>query len=86
MADNEDTKLYDQVVALLSPHLGGTTASASVKLYLNKMALTPETLGPHHLESLADQMKPGMVVFVGAEQAQILADQIKKLGLGVLPV
>lgn len=81
MAEASNNKLFNRVVALLAPHLGETTALASVKLYLKKMNLTPNMLSPEHLETLAEKIKPGLVVFVGNDQAQALADQVKQLHL-----
>lgn len=74
--------LTDRVVHTLSPYLGQTAARASVQMFLEKSGLQAGTFGTQHLGQLADTLKPGLKVFVGAARAEAVALEILRLGNG----
>ena len=71
--------LFDKVVSVLSPDLGNTTARASVKMFLKEFSVSPDAVGPEHLDQLAAKIKPGLHVFVGKTKAETLTNKILSL-------
>jgi len=71
--------LTDRVVHTLAPYLGQTAARASVQMFLEKSRLQVGTFGTQHLGQLAETLKPGLKVFIGAARAEVVATEI--LGL-----
>lgn len=69
-------QLFEQMVDTLSPDLGKSSATASVRLFVGKAKLTPDELRSEHLSRIAELMKPGLRVFVGASRADELARAI----------
>jgi hypothetical protein len=73
-------KLFDEVVAVLSPYLGTTTSRASVKMHLKDLKRNPDSIEPGDLETLSRKLTPGMKVFVGTDKAEELAVRVSELG------
>lgn len=72
-------ELVERVVDALSPYLGQMAARASVRMFLEKAGLAPSEIGTEHLDRLAETLKPGLKVFVGAAKAEALAAEIRGL-------
>ncbi len=69
-------RLFDQVVEVLAPGVGESMARASVDMHLKKAGLSREAFGPQHLEALVKALQPGLAVFVGKEDAALLAERL----------
>lgn len=72
-------EIVERVVNTLSPYLGQMAARASVRMFLEKAGLTPSQVGAEHLDRLAETLKPGLKVFVGAAKAEALVAEIRRL-------
>jgi hypothetical protein len=74
--------LVDRVTKTLAPYLGQVAARAALKMYFERSGVTPETIRVEHLEQIAETLKPGLRVFVGAAKADSLAVEIRSLDRG----
>ncbi len=74
--------LLDRVVKTLSPYLGQVAARASVKMFLERSGLPPDSVRPEHLGQLAETLKPGLRVFVGPAKTDAVVGEILDLGKG----
>jgi hypothetical protein len=74
--------LADRVIKALAPYLGQVSARAALKMYFERSGLTPDTVRIEHLVEIAETLKPGLRVFVGAAKADVLALEIRGLDRG----
>ncbi len=74
--------IFDEVVKVLAPGVGESMARASVDMHLKKAGLARDALGPQHLQALVKALQPGLAVFVGKEDAGLLADRLLSIGNG----
>jgi hypothetical protein len=65
--------LSEHIAAILAPHLGTHTADAVARHLLAKQGLGEGPMSPEQARELQDTLRRGLVVFVGAEQADELA-------------
>ena len=72
--------LADRVVQTLAPYLGQTAARASLRMFLEKSGVQSESFAPEHLPRLAETLKPGLKVFVGAAKADVVTAELIDLG------
>ena len=74
------TATRDQVLAILvralSPYVGATMASASVRGLYQKLDLDGAHLGRAQIEKLIDALAPGLHVYIGKEKAQAVVGEI----------
>jgi len=74
------TATKDQVIAILvralSPYVGATMASASVRGLCEKLRLDAANLGRAEVERLLDALAPGLHVYIGKEKAKAVLEQI----------
>jgi hypothetical protein len=74
------TATRDQVLAILvqdlTPYVGVTMASASVRGLCKKLELEGATLGRAEVERLIDALAPGLHVYVGKEKARAIVGAI----------
>jgi hypothetical protein len=74
------TAAKDQVIAILvralSPYVGATMASASVRGLCEKLRLDGAKLGRPEVEGLVDALAPGLHVYIGKEKARGVVQQI----------
>ena len=75
------TATRDQVLAILvsalSPYVGATMASASVRGLYQKLELEGAQLGRGQIERLIDALAPGLHVYVGKEKALMIVAEIR---------
>lgn len=74
--------LVDRMVEILSGEIGNIVARASIAMYLKQDGIDVDAVRIEHLPRLAEQLKPGLCVFVGASRAAILTEKIKDLKRG----
>jgi hypothetical protein len=67
-------KIYD----LLSPMIGDSMAKSTIKLKTGKLGITEESIKTSDLPILAQEIKRGLVVFLGSDTAEKVADKISK--------
>ena len=65
------------VVRALSPYIGPTMASASVRGLCEKHGLDTAKLHGAHLDKLLDALAPGLDVYVGKETARKVVAEIR---------
>lgn len=75
------SKLFDEIVGVLTPGVGEHMARVSVEMHLAKVGIDHDSLGPQHLHELVRAIQPGLAVFVGKADAGELAERL----LGLLP-
>ncbi len=73
-------QLFDEIVKVLAPGVGESMARASVDMHLKKVGLSRATFGPQHLEALVKALQPGLAVFVGKDDAALLAERLLAFG------
>jgi hypothetical protein len=64
------------VVRALSPYVGATMASASVRGLCEKLRLEGAKLGLAEVQELIDALAPGLHVYIGKEKARMVIQQI----------
>ena len=74
------TAAKDQVLAILvralSPYVGATMASASVRGLCEKLHLDGAKLARPEVQGLIDALAPGLHVYIGKEKAKSVVQQI----------
>ena len=74
------TAAKDQVIAILvralSPYVGATMASASVRGLCEKLRLESAKVGRREVEGLLDALAPGLHVYIGKEKARTVVTEI----------
>ena len=66
--------LAAHITAVLTPPLGANTADAVTRHLLAKHGVVAEqAIDEHTASALQDTLRRGLVAFVGAEQAEVLA-------------
>jgi hypothetical protein len=73
----ERDSAFESIVRLLVPYLGESMARAALEVSRRKVGLQGAPAQPSEVDALIEQMKPGLRVFLGAEQTQRLLDQIR---------
>jgi hypothetical protein len=68
---------FERAVRTLAPYVGDNMARAVLEVSRRKLGLSHSELKPAEVESLIEQMKPGLRVFLGAEQTQRILDQVR---------
>lgn len=66
------------VVSLLGPYLGESMARASVLGHCRNLSIEGPTVGTAQMERLVEQLRKGMMIFVGAEKAEALATALRR--------
>jgi hypothetical protein len=74
------TATKDQVIAILvralSPYVGATMASASVRGLCDRLVFGRSQLGRAQVETLIESLAPGLHVFVGKEKTRVVVSEI----------
>ena len=73
------TTLSDRIIEKLGTYLGQNAARASLSMFLEKNRLDATALGHEHLPQLAQTLKPGLKVFLGAARADAVVKEIEGL-------
>jgi hypothetical protein len=73
-------QLLDKTMEILSSYLGNMVAKSTLKLHCGRLGIAPEALDKAMLPRIAAEMLKGLSIFVGAEKAMAIAEQIKALG------
>jgi hypothetical protein len=77
MAQNQ---LLEKTVEILSAYLGAMVAKSSIKLHCKNLGIEPEALDKSSLPRVATEIQKGLTVFVGADKAKVISEQISALG------
>lgn len=67
-------QFWEKIAAVLAPHLGEHSADAVARHICAKYDIGSDA-APEQLAQLRDFLRRGLVVYVGAEAAQTLAEQ-----------
>lgn len=68
-------KIYD----LIAPYLGDLMAKGAIRSQCKKIGIDDNKIQRHDLPALAQNLAKAMNLFVGAENAEMLAARIKAL-------
>lgn len=66
-----------QIFALLTPLVGEFMAKGIIKSQVQKLGKTEDDLSKGDLPRLADDIRKGLVAFIGSDLATKVADKIK---------
>lgn len=67
-------QFWEKIAAVLAPHLGEHSADAVARHICAKYDIDADA-APEQLAQLRDFLRRGLVVYVGAEEAQSLAER-----------
>jgi hypothetical protein len=62
---------------ILGPYLGANMARAAVGVARRKLGIDDSQVKPAEIEPLIEQLKPGLQVFLGAEQTKRILGEIR---------
>jgi hypothetical protein len=62
---------------ILLPYLGANMARAALEVARQKIGIARSEVKPSEIEPLIDHLKPGLQVFLGAEQTKRIVAQIR---------
>jgi hypothetical protein len=62
---------------ILGPYLGANMARAAVAVARRKLGIDDVQVKPEEIEPLIEQLKPGLQVFLGAEQTKRILGEIR---------
>ncbi len=68
---------FERAVRTLAPYVGENMARAALEVSRRKLGVTHAEPNPAEVDALIEQMKPGLRVFLGAEQTQRILDQVR---------
>jgi hypothetical protein len=71
--------LVGQVAGILAPEFGESMARAAVRVHLQKAGVSLTAFRKVHLADLASRLRPGLLVFLGAERTEALVTQVQDL-------
>jgi hypothetical protein len=74
-----ENQLLNKTMEILSSYLGDMVAKSSIKLHCGRLGIAPEALDKAMMPSMAAEMLKGLSIFVGAEKAKVIAEQLSTL-------
>lgn len=74
-----DNILTQKIYDLIAPYLGDLMAKGAIRSQCKKIGIDENKIQRHDLPVLAQNMAKAMNLFVGAENAERLANKIKAL-------
>jgi hypothetical protein len=74
-----NNKYIQQINSILLPILGEFMTEATIKNRCEKISKNVENIDVEDLNHLADSIKIGLIVFIGTEKANEIAEKIRKL-------
>ncbi len=77
MSASDERGAFDRIVRILVPYLGENMARAALEVSRRKLGLVGARVQPGEIEPLIEQMKPGLRVFLGAEQTHRILAEIR---------
>lgn len=66
----------EQIYNILISSIGIHMAQASLKFQCKKLGINEESIQKEYLPALAKGLKQGLIVFIGSDEAQKVADKI----------
>jgi hypothetical protein len=71
---------YSQkIYTILVPLIGDMMAQAVIKTQSQKVGATDESLAADHIPSLAEEIRKGLVLFLGSEGARQVSQKITQI-------
>ncbi len=68
-----------KIFEIISPVLGESMAKGTIKVHCSKLGITEESISQKDLTLLSDNIRKGLVLFVGTEGSMLIASKIMKL-------
>lgn len=69
----------EQIFIILSPLVGAVMAKTIVHLQSTKMGISEEQLTRDYMHLIADNIRKGLVTFLGSESAAVVANKIANI-------
>jgi hypothetical protein len=67
----------EKIKSLISPHVGDFIAKMAVESQCKALGISPEGIGPQHLEELADKFKNAMAFYGYKSEGENIANAIR---------
>ncbi|MEW6066876.1 MAG: hypothetical protein AB1610_01055 [Nitrospirota bacterium] len=71
--------IAERIYVLLQPLIGPTMARGSLKVQVEKLGVSEETLSKKFLPELAANIEKGLRVFLGTDKAREVSSNIKNI-------
>jgi hypothetical protein len=68
-------KIYEVLV----PLIGDMMTKGTLKTQSGKLGITEESIAPNHLPALAEEIRKGLVAFLGSDAAKTVASKITSI-------
>jgi hypothetical protein len=78
MAEFEN-RYAQRIYEIISPYLGDMMAKGAIRTQCKKIGVSEDAIEQKDIISISDNIKKAMVMFVGSENAVILANRIKRI-------
>ena len=69
----------EQIFGILSPLVGSVMAKTIIQLQCSKMGINEEQLTKEYMHLISDNIRKGLVTFLGSESATVVANKIANI-------
>jgi hypothetical protein len=76
---NYNNPYVEKIFALLKPLVGEMMANGIISSQSKKLGVDVEKLTVQHLSVLADNIKNGLILFIGSEAAETVSKEIREI-------
>lgn len=74
-----NNSISQKIYNILSPLIGDIMAQGVLKSQSEKIGATDESIGIAQLPKLSEEIRKGLVLFIGSEKAKTIAQRIAEL-------
>jgi len=74
-----ENRYAQKIYEIISPYLGDMMAKGAIRTQCKKIGISEDAIEPKDIVPISDNIKKAMVMFVGSENAVILANKIKMI-------
>ena len=74
-----NNSISQNIYNILSPLIGDIMAQGVLKSQSEKIGVTDESIATAHLPRLSEEIRKGLVLFLGSEKAKMIAQRITEL-------
>ena len=74
-----NNKYAQNIYEILVPLIGDMMTKGTMKTQAGKLGINEESIGPNHLPALAEEMRKGLVAFLGSDAAKTVASKITSI-------
>jgi hypothetical protein len=74
-----NNSISQNIYNILSPLIGDIMAQGVLKSQSEKIGATDESISVAHLPKLSEEIRKGLVLFLGSDKAKLIAQRITEL-------